>query len=303
MDNVNGTPKRENAGEGQPPDTNRGVVPPHGVDGLVHIDWFAGTYDTDGLIASYPDMAAIWRSIESQEGHLVKDANRNGYTGARCGSVFWGIRPDGSFREMGGVAARAYTESGVQEIRLVRATRLDIAYTFRTEEYNPNIAKEIFADGPQNKTGTGPPRKRVFYENSDGGSTVYIGAPSSEVRIRVYDKHAERQYSDAYARCWRVELQLRGEKARMVWHAYHTASHKPGYLVDLIEGQCEREAMLRDYIVGGMPVGLPPTPANNQRVIERLHWLERQVSPTVRELNAMGYADEVLQALGLTKSE
>jgi hypothetical protein len=217
--------------------------------------------------------------------------------------VFWGIRPDGSFREMGGAAARAYTESGFHEISLVKATRLDIAYTFRTEEYNPTIAKEIFEDGPQNKTGTGPPRKRTFYENSDGGSTVYIGAPSSEVRMRIYDKYAEREYSDAYARCWRVELQLRGEKARMVWLAYHSAPHKPGYLVDIIQGQCEREGVLHDYIVGGYAVDLPPTPANNKRVIERLYWLEKQVSPTVRELRGMGYGDEVLQALGLTKSE
>jgi hypothetical protein len=52
-----------------------------------------------------------------------------------------------------------------------------------------------------------------------------------------------------------------------------------------------------------MPVDLPPTPANNKRVIERLYWLEKQVSPTVRELKGMGYGEEVLQALGLTKTE
>jgi hypothetical protein len=89
----------------------------------------------------------------------------------------------------------------------------------------------------------------------------------------------------------------------MVWVAYNSAPHKPGYLVDIIQGQCEREGVLHDYIVGGYAVSLPPTPPNNKRVLERLQWLEKQVSPTVRELRGMGYGDEVLQALGLTRYE
>jgi DNA relaxase NicK len=245
------------------------------------------------MMASYPDMPAIWAAIETQEGFLVKDASRNGYSGSRCGSVFWGLRYDGSFRECGGRAARAYAESGESGIQQIKCTRLDIAYSWRTDEYVRDIARDIFQHGPTSNKKAGNPRKRTFYENSDGGQTAYIGAPSSEVRMRIYDKYAEQRYDPQFANVWRCELQLRGETARRVWDTYHTAAHRPGFLVDLIAGQCEREDILHDYIIGGYPIDLPPREPNNKRVHERLQWLDKQVAPTVHELCKMGYGEEI----------
>jgi hypothetical protein len=283
----------------QPPSTNRGVnVPAYG-GGLVHIDWFAGSYQIDGLIAAYPDMPAIYAALETQEGHLVKPAGRNGYEGSICGSVFWGMRNDGSFRECGGRAARAYAESEEPGIRVINCTRLDIAYSWRTDKYEPDIAKGIYQQGPTSGNKSGKPRKRTFYENSDGGQTVYIGAPSSEVRMRIYDKYAEQRYDEQFANVWRCELQLRGETARNVWNAYHRAAHRPGFLADIVSGQCQRENILHDYIIGGYPVDLPAREPNNKRVIERLQWLDKQVSPTVRELCKMGYAQEIVELFQL----
>ena len=44
------------------------------------------------------------------------------------------------------------------------------------------------------------------------GSTVYIGSPQSAIRIRIYDKAAERGYDDSVH--WiRVEMQLRDDRA------------------------------------------------------------------------------------------
>jgi DNA relaxase NicK len=238
-------------------------------------------------------MPAIWAAIETQEGFVVKPSARNGYEGSRCGSVFWGLRHDGSFRECGGRAARAYAESDLAETQLINCTRLDIAYSWRTDEYEKDIAKQIYEQGPTTNKKAGHPRKRTFYENSDGGQTVYIGAPSSEVRMRIYDKYAEQRYNDEFTNVWRCELQLRGEKARAVWSAYHSATHRAGFLADIVAGQCEREDILADYIIGGRPIDLPSREPNNKRVHERLQWLEKQVAPTVHELCKMGYAEEI----------
>jgi len=283
----------------QPPSTNRGVNPSPAAAASVHVDWFAGSYEMEGLMAAYPDMAAIYDAIDTQEGHLVKPAQRNGYEGSRCGSVFWGLRQDGSFRELGGRAARAYVESDERGIYQIRATRLDIAYNWRTEAYEPGIAKDIYDAGPTTGGSAGKPRKRTFYENSDGGSTVYIGSPSSEVRMRIYDKFAEQRYDEQSANNWRCELQLRGEAARNVWSAYISATHRAGFLADIVAGQCKRENILHDYIIGGTPVDLPPREPNNKRILERLAWLETQVAPTVHELSKMGYADEIVRMFRL----
>lgn len=58
--------------------------------------------------------------------------------------------------------------------------------------------------------------KRQIVESLNGkdhaGSTVYIGSPSSETRVRIYDKKAEQELSDIehWVRC---ELVLRGQNA------------------------------------------------------------------------------------------
>jgi hypothetical protein len=119
--------------------------------------------------------------------------------------------------------------------------------------------------------------------------------------MRIYDKYAEQRYDDKFANVWRCELQLRGETARNVWDAYHRAAHRPGFLADIVAGQCERENVLHDYIIGGAPVDLPTREPNNKRIVERLQWLDHQVSPTIRELCKMGYAEEIVELFQLRK--
>lgn len=49
-------------------------------------------------------------------------------------------------------------------------------------------------------------------EYGTSGTTIYFGSPKSDIRVRIYDKAAERGFSDRH---WiRVELQLRDDRAR-----------------------------------------------------------------------------------------
>lgn len=89
-----------------------------------------------------------------------------------------------------------------------RLSRLDVAFDL-VDEYNLH---DYVIDLPRVKRNT--------HSSSSGKlETLYLGAPSSEKRLRVYDKRCERiaaGYSEFQlaSSWWRVEAQLRSDSAR-----------------------------------------------------------------------------------------
>ena len=88
-----------------------------------------------------------------------------------------------------------------------KITRLDVAYDDHTGVLP---IETIFDDTRDGKYVS----KSDYAEwtGSTKGTSVYVGAPSSKVRIRMYDKAAERHIPDTH---WiRCELQLRDDRAQ-----------------------------------------------------------------------------------------
>lgn len=86
-------------------------------------------------------------------------------------------------------------------------TRLDIAY----DDHTGVLDIDTIASDTENLNFVS---RMKYWEvvRSSKGTGVYIGSPQSKVRIRIYDKAAERGYDDG--RHWvRVELQLRDSRA------------------------------------------------------------------------------------------
>ncbi len=120
--------------------------------------------------------------------------------------------------EMSGQGCRSFESEGSGDydsiFDLVRRspdqfnlTRLDVAFDDHTGVLD--IDKIFFDVCKQNYVS----RSRWWASTlSSEGTSCYIGAPSSDIRIRIYDKAAERGYTDG--RHWvRVELQLRDDRA------------------------------------------------------------------------------------------
>lgn len=69
------------------------------------------------------------------------------------------------------------------------------------------------------------------------GDTIYVGAPSSITRLRIYDKAAEQSAEDFE---WtRIELQSRAEKAQGAAQALIAAAFAPASWIGLIRGFCD----------------------------------------------------------------
>lgn len=99
---------------------------------------------------------------------------------------------------------------------MVHCTRLDLAL----DDKDKLLDLDRIADCVESGCVNSRIRKRTIYRGYDGsdrsGTTVYIGAPSSDFRIRFYDKAKEKYNPDdeRYYLHWvRLEMVMRGKNA------------------------------------------------------------------------------------------
>lgn len=121
----------------------------------------------------------------------------------------------------------------------MKSTRLDIAYDFiggsEVDDFISFIIKKIKAGEVRHKW------KDNYYSeiiSKNGGYTLYIGSPSSDARIRIYNKNAEKISKDKTAfiddeNYWRLELQLNDEnKIKYFIKNYFLAFNNLYYNID-----------------------------------------------------------------------
>lgn len=125
----------------------------------------------------------------------------------------------GIWLEMSGQGCRAFESFGTGDYNSLfelvldnpehmNITRLDVAFDDHSGILD---ISDICQDTEDGNYVSRSSAWQVTY--SDGGSSVTLGSRSSEILIRIYDKAAERGFTDG--RHWvRVELQLRRERAR-----------------------------------------------------------------------------------------
>lgn len=157
-----------------------------------------------------------------------------------------------------------------------RLSRLDLAVdVFNDTDFTPALATaEIQRGGCKCRARKYP----VWHDAVGRGHTQYVGAPASEVRVRIYDKSAERDLDDLV---WtRIEGQYRGERA-----------HGAGMAVTA--GADERE-IIRGYVdfpdwrewqrVFRLPAQRIPT---TTRETNTERWLLEQVAPALARTVAL----------------
>lgn len=189
------------------------------------IDWLSFTtkeYDPDGIMYLLGMEHITWQDAVGAKGYK----RRMYYNGI---SIHYDGRIQGHvWVEMSGQGCRAYETFGIGDFELLfdlirtercNVTRLDIAYD--------DIAEKLLdIDQIARDTRDGFYVSRSeWWEviESSQGTSVMFGSPQSEIRIRIYDKAAERNL-DRDQHWVRVELQLRRERAL----GYLQLQHKIG---------------------------------------------------------------------------
>ncbi len=158
-----------------------------------------------------------------------------------------------------------------------RVSRIDIAIDVRKGSlYIAGLAEKV------NKGKYISPAKKSMYISTLGekGETLYVGAPSSKVRCRIYDKAAELGINENWTR---IELQVRGKRAGNVKSALVKGGSDMSSIPKIIKGFLDFPDM-PEYalVVGCKSLGLS---APNRSDSDTREWLMTTViSSLAREI-------------------
>src|SRR5206468_1092380 len=132
-------------------------------------------------------------------------------------------------------------------------------------------------------------RKMYLITGTDGGQTLYVGAPSSDQRGRLYNKEVQSEQPE-YARTWRYETVLRNERATNALHRVQAEkSNRSSYISAIVALWWESRGIEAPWSYNAEVDPLPPQKTLPSDVEKQLEWIRVQVAPTIRRLTAQGY--------------
>lgn len=302
----------------RPPTSNRGAeIRPQMVEEVseasltVHVDYVQVTFPRTGRFV-VADLLGPWLPGEwmpAERGWLGYEMQLVGFGGARVLSS--SRRPEVHVVIPGKACSALANEDMASLLGCVRerggkVTRIDLAGDDFERVAEPVALREAVARGEL----VTHARTVDFYEAlRGGGATLYVGAPSSRQRLRVYDKRAE---SDGEIDSVRWEIQAREEAAESLMAQLLDAGSPENWglvwagrllaVADFREEGNESEQRVRTTWFSRL-VGLaeklsaygPKAPRTLAQVVD---WLFRQCAPSLATVvTAMGGDLEFLYEL------
>lgn len=265
--------------------------------GIMHagVDWITATA-TDQRV-----MDRLWATMHgmqqglAERGHIRSAWRWRGYEGSSCGGTTVGVRADSVFAQAtGATASWAWLPMVGQPVNV---TRLDVQVTVQDVPPQVDLADIEWQRMEAHSGKLGRQRTRARYLTRPCGSTLYIGSPKSEVRIRLYDKAAESK-GEYPVGTWRYEVQARDGVAGAVAAGLAASNGDPLACVATVYEHCRTRGLQPRFqpASGGVLGVVPRTRTDAERT---LRWLREQVRPAVERLVRDGYATDVSEAVGL----
>lgn len=172
----------------------------------VAVDWLT-------LVTKDQDRAAEWRASfadvaqhEQRQGHEWKKARFFGYDGEQCGHIMYGKRADGALVRI--TSSLAHDVGRMFDPDAAHCTRIDLQVTCSLNEPHPLMLRKTYEQAKNASPLNGRPAKYTLIEDTEGGSTLYVGSRSSMRFGRVYDKGRE-QNSEEKGKLYRWELEIK----------------------------------------------------------------------------------------------
>lgn len=262
------------------------------------IDWLSATLP-GGSDNEQQWLRTCEQAIETiaKEGYPLIARGLLGYRGISAGNCFAGARDDSTFVQLTGHNAhRWFPHLWRADLHI---SRIDIQVTVQFETEQLLIAKKgyAYANISNHALPEGRRRKLYIISGSDGGDTLYIGAPSSDQRGRLYNK-ARQSGERNFDRCWRYEILYRNDLAGQcaAQLADNTVSQEQRILALVCVWYAAR-GIDCGFLHNSRELVLPKARTLPTDIERKLEWLRRQVRPTIRYLQSVGYGDIVLSIL------
>jgi len=203
-----------------------------------------------------------------------------GFYGWRGKQSFLGVneRGDMLFQATGSWAsATAQAFTAFVDKKEVSVARLDLQTTIRVE----NADRIVTTIRPSRRY-----KAYIYAQLFSPGATLYIGAPASERRMRVYNKSAESGVYPESGEWLRVELQTRNRYADRLWRACLKGCAEGNFL-EAVRSMADENTyrLLRDagFDVDA-PVFEPEDDEPGDWLQRRVDWLAHTVMPALRKL-------------------
>lgn len=249
----------------------------------VCIDWLAGTFKGDNpheaqFINKYA-RSPIPQAMSPRFGYTSAEMDGNGV------QLLWNVdRPEmGTHVVYPGSALRKLQEcDGIQLATLLRdaanaelaITRLDLAKDFMGQPIDLEAVYQSLERGRNE----GAARTYRKMQSQGGGFTVYVGAPSSDKKIRIYNKAAEQEIAN---HDWtRYELEAHGMVARAIAQSLVSSGDWAGVFDTASLAMLDlgpKGPLAAFYAKKGAEIGLPKI----ERTSDREKWISEQVISAV----------------------
>lgn len=234
----------------------------------------------------------------AQHGNVPKYGTWRGFDGVWCGGAFVGDREhDALLMVPGSWASRLWAQTYHERAHY---SRLDMQVTVKYADFDINLSKKAYqwANALNEERPLRQRRKLKLIEDSDGGSTLYIGSRASEHFCRLYNKMAASD-DPVYERCWRYEVELHNDSATAASrYLYEGSRSQPRAVSSTVWHYFTERGVLTPWPRESEENAVLPRTAARSDIERKLAWLTEQVSPTVRLLLQHVDATIVAQALG-----
>lgn len=183
-----------------------------------------------------------------------------------------------------------------------KCSRLDVQATSSMDVLLPEgWSREVRAahlEGCDRRAGVAP--QCVIYDGGRLGETVYIGAPSSDKRLVIYDKGAESKSS--IREVLRIEMRYRRGVAAQSLEVLRTypVAYQPSICAQWCSAGAGHMPGVREWAWNeALEVTAPKVTQDATTDETRLAWLQNQVAPTVQRLLTVYDRHAILAILGL----
>lgn len=241
------------------------------------------------------------------DGHQVKAAVQTGFSGLRIASMFIGKNDDYVICDIKGGDSDGFIEEAKKRAGGVQCSRIDcrVDASGFNEKSNPARAAAKRLESRNFRAATGRQVFTNLIRDAHGGMCFYSGAPASDCRNRLYDKHAESP--DGYARgTFRWEHQARRERANNIWRGLTQAANPRQFCLEVVKGAFEGHGADMAFLEGveAKKIAVPKAQTDADGF---LRWFGRCVSPTLVKHAVSGHEAAVLaeleRTIGIIKAE
>lgn len=262
------------------------------------VDWISATLGRDEI----DNQTWLYDAIHALEqvamlGNTYKRRSLLGFDGWESAGCFVGSNEKRHYAQFAGSHAQiAYHFLDHPKVHI---SRIDLQITVKYSEELIKEGRYQYASAiHHNKTLPEHRRRKIhLFAGSDGGDTIYVGAPSSDVRGRVYNKDKQ-SGEQAFQRSWRYEAVYRNNYANNVYRSVLDKGTEVNSSIvsTVVEFFRERGIEILGLGgIGGLVINSPkPSPSDAGT---KLRWIKEQVVPTIRKLAEMGYALELMDLI------